>query len=50
MSWNRAVDAIINGIWHDLCDRSGYDLGCLDEDMQEEIRAAWRKIITEHIS
>lgn len=36
---------IMNGIWDDLCGRSGYDLGCLDDETQREIQNDWLKII-----
>lgn len=32
---------IATAIWSDICDRSGFDLGGLDDDIQEEIYNAW---------
>ena len=40
-----SVKKIVTEIWDDMCDRRGFDLGCLDEDIQEEIKETWGKII-----
>lgn len=40
----RPEKKIVNAIWDDVCDRSGFDLGALDADVQDEIRAAWSEI------
>lgn len=47
---DKVIEKIIKAIWNDLCDRSGYDLGCLDEEIQEEIKETWRKKIAKAIS
>lgn len=43
-------DNIIEGIWKDLCNRKGYDLGCLDDEIRKEIVDSWDKIIKEVFS
>ena len=45
MSPDELVDAVVGRIWADLNGRVGFDLDELDDDIQEEIREAWRAII-----
>jgi len=40
------ADRIVDAIEHDLNDRSGLGIDCLDADIQEEIRAKWRSLVT----
>ena len=39
---------IVEAIWNDLCDRSGFDLDCLDSDAQKEIKDTWHKLVKEN--
>jgi len=45
MSKEEIIKEIVNGIWNDLTDRSGYDLGCLGQSLQLEIRQEWEGIV-----
>lgn len=37
--------AIVKGIWDDMSDRSGFDLGALDNELRSEIQCAWMEIV-----
>ncbi len=41
---------VARAIWSDLCNRSGFDLGGLDEETQQDIAETWEKIETEETS
>lgn len=41
---------IAAGIWADICDRKGFDLYDLDEDIQEEIFNAWVELVHTNLS
>ncbi len=44
----KSAKKIVESIWKDICRRSGGDhfLGDLDEDIENEIKESWTKIIT----
>lgn len=39
------MSEIVDGIWADLSDRSGFDLDTLDDETQAAIRAEWERIV-----
>lgn len=39
------IERIVEAIWDDICDRSGFDLNDLDDDIQGEIRDEWKRLI-----
>ena len=41
---------IVEAIWSDICDRKGFDLRDLDDEIQEEIRAEWKSVILAALS
>lgn len=44
---DKVVNKIVEGIWEDICGRSGGDHfleGC-DIEIQREIKSSWRKLI-----
>lgn len=49
MNINKLAFRIVQDIQADLNDRQGFDLSGLDEDVEEEITAAWEKIVSEAI-
>jgi hypothetical protein len=42
---DKVKKAIIKAIWNDLCGRQGYDLGCLDKDIQTDVKDSWGEAI-----
>lgn len=39
------AEEIVENIWHDICDRNGLDMDSLDEDIQEEIKEEWVRLV-----
>ena len=39
------ANEIIEGIWDDMDDRAGINLDSIDDDIQQEITEAWRRIV-----
>jgi hypothetical protein len=42
---SQVAQRIVNGIVDDFDDRQGFDISCLDEDIQTEIKTSLRKIV-----
>lgn len=43
----KLAEKIISSIWDDLSDRRGIELDALDEEIQKEIKEAWKELLLE---